>query len=332
MPWDVQLKKGLWLPQTGWWLDAQSGVPCSVVTHAHSDHVGRHKELICSAPTARLLRSRLPGKRIEHVLPYGQTEPLTNDTTITLHPAGHILGSSLVELKSEQGTLLYTGDFKLRRGLAAEVCATPQADLLIMETTFGLPRYEFPPEKKIFADIIAFCHESLAEGRTPVLFCYSLGKTQEVLCALKPSGLPVMLHDAAMRLTKIYEQFGISFPEYREFKASEVGGHVVICPPPHQKSGILRHIPARRTAIVSGWALDAGATYRFKCDAAFPLSDHADYPDLLAFVDQVRPKRVLTLHGYATEFARTLRERGYEAFAIGRENQLDLPLAPAAPR
>ncbi|MBE36870.1 MAG: hypothetical protein CMI16_15175 [Opitutaceae bacterium] len=326
MAWEVYLKKGLCLPQIGWWMDAQFSAQRSVVTHAHSDHVGRHKELICSAPTAQLMRERLRGKRIEHVLPYGKAEAITEDTSITLHPAGHILGSSLVELNNENGTLLYTGDFKLRRGWAAEPCATPQADLLIMETTFGLPCYDFPDEEKVRAEIVAFCRESLAEGRNPVLFCYSLGKTQEVLAALAPEGLPVMLHPAAMRLTKIYEKFGVKFPTYREFKKGESDGHIIICPPPHQKNGILKHIPARRTAIVSGWALDSGAIYRFKCDAAFPLSDHADYPDLIKFVDQVKPKRVLTLHGYANEFARTLRERGYEAFAIGKENQLDLDL------
>jgi len=90
---------------------------------------------------------------------------------------------------------------------------------------------------------------------------------------------------------------------------------------------MLRHLPARRTAMVSGWALDSGSTYRYRCDAAFPLSDHADFPDLLKLVELVNPKRVLTVHGFAKEFASTLRERGWDALALGRENQLELPLA-----
>jgi Cft2 family RNA processing exonuclease len=330
MPWEVQFKKGLWLPQVECWLDAQKSTLCSVVSHAHADHVGRHKELICSAPTARLLRARLPGRRIEHILPYGRAEKLTPDATITLHPAGHILGSSLIELQSAAGTLLYTGDFKLRPGLAAEPCATPGADLLIMETTFGLPRYVFPPDEEVIGQIIDFCHDAINEGRVPVLYCYSLGKTQEVLRALLPAGLPVMLHDSALRLTGIYEQFGYQFPTYGKFDATTVGGHVVICPPQHQQGGLLRHIPARRTAMISGWALDSGATYRFRTDAAFPLSDHADFSDLLRFVEAVRPKQILTLHGFAREFARTLRERGWDASALGYENQLDLPLNAAS--
>jgi Cft2 family RNA processing exonuclease len=330
MDWDVQLKKGLWLRQTGWWLDAQFAVSRAIVSHAHSDHVARHKELICSPPTARLLHARMPGRRLEHVLPFGHTEALTADTSVTLHPAGHILGSSMIELRSAAGTLLYTGDFKLRPGLAAEACTAPRADVLIMETTFGLPRYVFPPAEETIAGIIRFCHEAIAEGRVPVLFCYSLGKTQEVLRALLPADLPVMLPAQALRLTRIYEQFGVVFPPHREFDADEAGGHVVICPPPHNGPGLLNRIPARRTAIISGWASDSGAKYRFRCDAAFPLSDHADYPELLRFVEQAQPRRILTLHGYAREFARTLRERGWDATAIGLENQLDLPLAPGS--
>lgn len=326
MPWQVELRKGLWLPQAGCWLDAQFGTPRAIVSHAHSDHVGRHKELICSKPTARLLRARLPGRRVEHVLPFGREEPLTLDASVTLHPAGHILGSSMVELRGAPGSLLYTGDFKLRPSLAAETCHPPRADTLIMETTFGLPRYAFPPDDEVFANIIAFCHETITQGAVPVLFCYSLGKTQEVLARLKPAGLPVMLHDTALLLTRIYEEFGHEFPTYRDFDAMTVGGHVVICPPPHHGEGLLRHLPARRTAFISGWAMDAGAPYRNRCDAAFPLSDHADFPDLLRLVELVQPRQIYTVHGFAREFAQILRDRGWNALALGRENQLSLPL------
>lgn len=326
MPWEVQWRKGLSLPQAGVWLDAQHAVARGVITHAHSDHTGRHKETICSKPTAELLHCRLPGRRVIHALPYGQEQPLTFDTSISLHPAGHILGSSMVRLQNEWGTLLYTGDFKLRRGLAAEPCDPPPADVLVMETTFGLPRYELPPEDEIRAAIIAFCQDAVTDGRVPVLFCYSLGKTQEVLAALKAAALPVMLHPSAMRLTRIYEQCGYQFPGYREFEPRSANGHIVICPPPRHGEGILRHVPARRTAMISGWALDSGAIYRYRCDAAFPLSDHADFPDLLKLVERVNPKRILTVHGFAKEFAGTLRARGWDAWALGRENQLELSL------
>lgn len=325
--WEVQWRQGLHLPQVGLWLDAQHRVPRGVITHAHSDHLGRHQETICSAPTAQLLRHRLPGLRALEVLSYGQEAALTFDTAITLHPAGHILGSSMVRLRSEAGTLLYTGDFKLRPGLASENCEPTHADVLIMETTFGLPKYVLPPEAETRANLLKFCQESLAAGCVPVLFCYALGKTQEVLAALKPAGLPVMLHPSAMRLTRIYEEHGYLFAPYREFEPHSANGHIVICPPPHHGEGILRHLPARRTALISGWAMDSGNTYRYRCDAAFPLSDHADFPALLKLVELVQPRRVFTVHGFAREFAATLRARGWDAYALGQENQMELPLA-----
>ena len=327
MPWDVQHRHGLWLPQTGWWLDARVAVGRSFVSHAHSDHIAAHREIICSAATARLLRARLSGARVEHVLPFGHTEQLSADTTVTLHPAGHVLGSAQCLLTHERhGTLLYTGDFRLSPGVAAEPCATPHADVLIMETTFGVPRYVFPPAAQVFAAIEQFCREALADGITPVLAAYSLGKSQELLLGLAGTQLPVMLHPAAFKLTQIYEELGLTFPPYRLFDGQSAAGHVVIWPPSSSRPAFREAVPERRVAAVTGWALDPGAIYRYQCDAAFPLSDHADFPDLLAFVDQVQPRLVYTVHGFAQEFARTLRSRGIEAWALGADNQLELGL------
>jgi len=327
MPWDVHHRRGLWLPQTGWWLDARVAVDRSFVSHAHSDHIAAHREIICSGATARLLRERLAGARVEHVLPFGHAELLSAGTAVTLHPAGHVLGSAQCLLTHERhGTLLYTGDFQLRPGVAAESCATPHADVLIMETTFGLPRYVFPPAAQVIDAIANFCRETLADGVTPILSAYSLGKSQELLLALATAQLPMMLHPSAFKLTQIHEELGLKFPPYRLFDNSSADGHVVICPPSASHAAILQALPKRRVAAITGWALDPGAIYRYQCDAAFPLSDHADFPGLLEFVDRVQPRLVYTVHGFAREFAATLRTRGIEAWALGVDNQLELGL------
>jgi DNA ligase-1 len=331
MAWDVHFRNGVWLPQTGWWLDAHHPVARSCVSHAHFDHLARHEEILCSEGTARLMRVRMPSVRRVHVLPFGRTETLTPDTTVTLHPAGHIFGSAQVLLEhTAHGRLLYTGDFKLRRGLSAEPCATPPADVLIMETTYGRPHYVLPPTADVLRDILHFCRQTLDDGETPVLFGYSLGKSQEILSSLAGAGLPVMLHRQAARLTRVYEECGLVFPAHREFNAAEARGHVVIAPPHAPGSSFLKSIPGPRTATLTGWALDPGARFRHQCDAVFPLSDHADFADLLRFVECVNPRKVLTLHGFAEDFARTLRERGVEAWAIGRDNQLEFALPSAA--
>ena len=154
---------------------------------------------------------------------------------------------------------------------------------------------------------------------------YSLGKSQEVMQGLSASGLTFMLHPETFRLTQIHEQLGQRFPEYHRFDPNQVARNVVICPP--QATSVAGRISARRTAAVTGWAADPGALYRYGCDAVFPLSDHSDFPGLLAFVEQVQPRLVYTVHGFAQEFAQTLRGRGLEAWALGRTNQLEFGLA-----
>lgn len=324
MAWEVRYDKGILLPQIGWWLDAQRSVPRAIVSHGHSDHIARHREIVCTRPTARFIQERLPGRREFHVLPFAVPEQLTPDCTITLLPAGHILGSALVLLEHrEHGTLLYTGDFKLRGGRAAESCVVRPADVLITETTFGLPRYVMPPAPETEAAIVEFCRSALAEGATPVLLAYALGKSQELLRLLDSVGLPAALHPHAARFARLFAELGEQMPGYRLLDTQGHRGHVVIAPAGDAR---LDWINPKRVAAVTGWALDPRTRFQYGCDAAFPLSDHSDFAELLSFVDLVRPRTVYTVHGFAREFAATLRQRGIEAWALGRGNQLELSL------
>jgi Cft2 family RNA processing exonuclease len=229
---------------------------------------------------------------------------------------------------ARHGRLLYTGDFKLRPSPAAEPCATPRADVLIMETTFGLPKYVMPPTDAVVANLIAFCRAALAEGATPVLFAYALGKSQELALLLGGAGLPLMLHPQAARIARVYTQLGQPMPPFADFHPARYPGHVIITPP---QTPFLNLIHPKRTAAVTGWALDSRTKYQYGCDAVFPLSDHADYEELLTFVERVAPHRVLTVHGFAREFAQTLRRRGLEAWALGADNQLELAIDDESP-
>ena len=322
---DVRYERGVFLPAQDLWLDPWEAKRFAFVSHAHSDHIARHLEIIVSERTARLMQARLPGSRIEHILPFGETRKV-HGVDVMLLPAGHILGSAQIFVSADNGTLLYTGDFKLRPGRSAEPAEWRQADTLIMETTFGLSRHRFPPSEQVIEQIVAFCRETIEEGAVPVLLGYSLGKAQEILCALEGAALVPMLHGSIYEMTRIYEQFGQSFCKYVRYKANDVAGKVLICPPSANRSRMLEKIPRKRVAMISGWAVDPNAIYRYQVDAAFPLSDHADYNDLLRYVDLVQPKRVLTLHGFAAEFARDLRERGIESWALSEENQMEFAL------
>ncbi len=323
---------GVFLPQLRLWLDPhepQLGPERVFVSHAHSDHTELHREVILSAPTAKLMQARLGTQSIEHVLDFGQPRSFHGsavDYTITLLPAGHIFGSAMSLIDMGGQSLLYTGDFKLRQSLSAEPCQPRHADVLIMETTYGRPEYRFPPAQEVMVGVVRFCRQALDNDETPVLLGYSLGKSQELLCGLGDAGLPFMLHGAVYKLTKIYEQFGQCFPPYEPYEAARAQGRVLLCPPSVAGSAMLRKLGRTRTAVMTGWAVDPGCRFRYGADAAFPLSDHADFPDLIEMVKRVNPKKIYTLHGFAADFAQSLREFGFDAQALSEEEQMLLAL------
>ncbi len=364
---------GIHLPRLGLWLDPHRAKPGHVfVSHAHSDHIAAHPESILTEPTAWFMRHRLGGQRAERILRFGEPHEFGSGTGVspvrpssepslfgrtethgrdaratmpfrlTLLPAGHILGSAMAFIEADGESLLYTGDFKLRPNLCAEACEPRHADYLVMETTFGRPQYQLPPEADVWRDLVAFCRSALADGATPVLFAYSLGKSQELLAGLRDAGLPIALHKEAAKLTRIYEHFGQKFPPYEIFPVAadvrrrndethanpppHVGGYILIAPPQSSRSVLFQQLGKIRTAVVTGWAMDSSCRFRSGTDAAFPLSEHADFPGLVEFVKRVEPKKVFTLHGFAADFARTLRELGFAAQALSEQEQLDLPL------
>ncbi|WP_075090172.1 MBL fold metallo-hydrolase RNA specificity domain-containing protein [Verrucomicrobium spinosum] len=199
-----------------------------------------------------------------------------------------------------------------------------------METTFGLPMYVFPPQEQVLSDIIQWARETLEDQGIPVLLGYSLGKAQEVLSAFHGAGLPVMLHPSIVKMTAACAPFFPDFPPYEKFDPATATGHVLIMPPSAARSQAIRKLRVCRTAMLSGWALTPGAKYRYQVDEVFPLSDHADYPELLKTVEEVQPRQVYTVHGYTSEFARDLRERGWEAWSLVSEDQLELTLPGTA--
>ncbi len=321
---EVRKANGIHLPGCDVWLDSLRSRPLGVVTHAHSDHAAWHAETVVTPATAALMRARR-GFRNKVIHETAFDEPRNcGAARITLLPAGHVLGSAQVFLECEAGTVLYTGDFKRRSSLTSERTQTVRADVLIMECTFGRPRYRFPDREEIQAAIVRFCQDAVEDRHVPVLLAYSIGKAQELMAMLRGTGLKVVMHEAVFKMAKVYEAFGARFGEFEEYDGRNHAGCIMIYPP-HVRDQ-LAHIPKTRTAIASGWALDSGAIYRYRCDAAFPLSDHADYEELLQHVEEVGAQRVYTVHGFTEEFARDLRRIGVDALALGGVNQLELGL------
>ena len=323
---EIVFQKGLYIPELDLWLDPRSPKPRAFISHAHADHVARHGSTICSKVTAHLLRDRfrISAERTEaHSF---HTSFIEKDFRITLLPAGHISGSAMIHITrlSDQASLLYTGDFKIHPSRTAEPIAFAPADTLIMETTFGLPRYRFPDTAEVENEILSFVRECFAQNQTPVLLGYSLGKSQEALALMHEHKIPALLHPAAASMTRSCIAAGTpNLPEPLEFDGHAPDGHVIIAPPHVMRSKKLLGIKSKRTAMLSGWALQTGAKFRYGVDEVIPLSDHADHPGLIHCVESVRPQRVITTHGYTREFAAELRSRGIEAWSASGNDQLE---------
>lgn len=330
----VTYPKGIYLPEADLWLDPHFGGKRAFISHAHSDHVARHEMTFCSEVTRDLMKTRYGYKSEGEMCVLPMREVVEwEGWELRLLPAGHIIGSAMLHLtrKADGATLLYTGDYKLRQGLSSERCELLQADSLIMECTFGLPQFTFPPMAQVVGQVLKFAQETLEDGGIPVLLGYSLGKAQEILCALAEAGYPVMVHKSIWDMTQAVAPLLGRLPDYRLFDAAQAAGHVLLFPPSNGRSIAIKKLKVCRTAMLTGWALQPSAKFRYQVDEIFPLSDHADYPELVETVEEVKPRRVWLVHGYTREFAADLRLRGFEAWTLERADQLELTLQSAAP-
>ena len=321
----IVAKRGIFLPECGLWLDPWDRQELAFVSHAHADHFGAHGTIIASKATAALIQARFRGAYTLDPHMFGRAWTWRGHRLMLL-PAGHTLGSAQIHVtRLEDGaTLLYTGDFKCRASRTSEPVRFAEADTMIMETTFGLPRFRFPSTTKVRNAMIRFCRGCLDDGEVPVLVAYAMGKAQEIMVQLAEAGFSWVLHPSVFEMTEAYAAQGVVFPPYEKLAAgTDLANRVLLVPPSAARSQMIRRIRARRLAMCTGWALTPGATFRYQVDEVFALSDHADYPDLLAAVERVRPKLVLTTHGYAAEFARDLRERGIEAWSLGADDQME---------
>ncbi|MBK1833791.1 MBL fold metallo-hydrolase [Roseibacillus ishigakijimensis] len=323
----LDTRPALFLPELGLHLDAPRKQAFSFVSHAHADHFARHERILCSPETAHLLRRRyqVAADRL-HPLAYG--EPwLHQDHEIRLLPAGHIFGSAMLHLTriSDGSSLLYTGDFKRRPSLTCQPAQLQPADFLIMETTFGLPRYRFPPRQELTSRLLSFVKDAFAENRTPVVLAYSLGKAQEAHAILSAADLPTVAAKSVCEMSQACHEAGLTLPPPPALADQVPPGHTLIAPPQIRRQKRFAALGPTRTAMLSGWGLDASARYRYRCDAVIPLSDHADYDELIQTVQSVNPQRILTVHGSTRAFARDLRQHGYEAWSLDGNDQLEFP-------
>ena len=324
---EIHPKNGLHLPALDLWLDAPRAKPFSFISHAHSDHVARHQQILCCPVTAHLLQRRYRIARDRLTIQHFHESVTWNEHSITLLPAGHIPGSAMLHVRNlhSQASLLYTGDYKLRPSRAAEPASWLQADTLVMESTFGLPHYVLPSAAEIEQSILRFIHESIADHATPILLGYSLGKAQEIAAILTAHNLPFVSSKTVCEMTQACREAGCHLPAPILWDGDIPAGTTLIAPPQILKQAQYFQIPNPRTCMMTGWAINPSAKFRYGTHAAIPLSDHADFPDLLHTVEIVKPKKIITIHGSTRELASSLRQRGYNAWSHYGNDQLELP-------
>lgn len=310
-------EKDICIDKISLWLDSRRKREFGFISHAHADHIARHNKILCTPATARFLKLRLKNPSC---MAHPYKEPLQlEDHTIELHPAGHILGSAQVKISNGKTSLLYTGDFRMGNSRTVEPFAYCKADIVIMETTFGLPQYKVPPRKEVEIQLVDTCRDLLQKNRVPVVFAYSLGKGQEALKILTDAGLRVAVDYNMLKYVSIYQEFGISFQTFEKFKRSAFRDRILLLPPSYRYHRYIKSLPGVFTIFLSGWGVAANAERRFGVDKVLPMSDHADYDQLLKFVAEVKPELVYCTHGMKS-FVNTLIGEGFNAFELSSDN------------
>ena len=325
--------RGLYCPQGGFYIDPWRPVDRAVITHGHSDHARwGNKSYLCHHHTLPILQLRLGPNHYQSV---DWNEPvIMNGVKVSLHPAGHIIGSSQIRVEYLGEVWVVSGDYKCENdGLSGQFEIVP-CNTFITESTFGLPIYNWKPQQEIYADMQQWIKELNNDGKTAVLTAYSLGKAQRILQPISETGIPIFLHGAVYNVHRTLVDAGWKLPTAKRveldapkesFKKS-----VVIVPGSAIGSPWMKRFTPYAVGSCSGWMQVRGNVRRRNVDAGFALSDHADWNGLLQTIKATGAEKVFVTHGFQSAFSRYLNEIGIEAGEVktefGEEEEANLEI------
>ena len=314
----LQLRpEGLFCTLGDFYIDPWRPVNNAIITHAHSDHARPgHKNYVAAKESQAILRHRLGNISLQGWR-YGDVRKL-GEVWVSLHPAGHILGSSQIRIEAKGEVVVVTGDFKTIPDPTCEPFEPLESDVLITEATFSLPVYRWPQPRIVVREIYDWWRDCRTRGVTAILFCYALGKAQRVLAELsKMTNERVLLHGAVDKVTQIYRHQSVAMvPTVPVAEVKNYTGELVIAPPSAQGSSWMKRFKKMETGFCSGWMHIRGNRRRRGTERGFVLSDHADWTELLTTIDASRAKEVLLTHGRTETIVRYLQERGVNARAL----------------
>ena len=320
----VETAAGLYCPGGDFHIDPWQPVTRAVITHAHGDHARPGSaHYLCTPETRLLLLRRLGADASIQTIRYGT--PLTlGDVHVSLHPAGHVLGSAQVRVEGPGGVWVLTGDYKRAADPTCAPFEPVRCDTLVTESTFGLPIYRWDGTAEIIADVVGWRDRNAAEGRTSVLFCYTIGKAQRMLAELRRiTDRPAYVHGMMLGMIDAYQEAGVEMLPVRPViertgrgraspAQSSPVGELVLAPLSARGTPWMRRLGDLSDAFASGLMRVRGVRRQRAFDRGFVLSDHADWPALLETVEATGASRVLATHGHSEALARHLATRGLE--------------------
>lgn len=321
--------EGLYCPPGDFYIDPWKKVKHAVVTHAHADHarwgMGAY---LAHTDNRSVMRLRL-GEDIQlETASYGETVS-RNGVSVSLHPAGHIIGSAQVRIEYKGEIWVVSGDYKTGPDDTCAPFEPIKCHHFITESTFGLPVYNWPDQREVFAEINAWWSQNAAEGKTSLLLGYSLGKAQRLLAGVDPTIGPIFTHGAVENTNMALRADGISaIPPTervtRDTDKARFAGALVVAPPSAVGSAWVKQFRPFSVAIASGWMSLRGPRRRRNVDRGFVLSDHADWNGLLDAVRATEAEHVYVTHGYSDVFAQYLNENGFSASTVETEYEGEL--------
>jgi putative mRNA 3-end processing factor len=312
--------QGLWCAAGGFHIDPSRRVDRALITHAHSDHArSGSKSYLCARDGVEVLRLRVGCEASVTGLQYGERLEV-NGVTVSFHPAGHVLGSAQIRLEHHGEIWVVSGDYKRQADPTCAAFEPVRCHTFVTESTFGLPIYRWPDPGLVFDEINAWWRANREQGCTSVLFGYSLGKAQRLLAGVDPTIGPILVHEAVRQFLPAYVAAGVNLPATDLVTAEKVsaacGKALVIAPPAGGELTGLRGMGGVSTAFASGWMLLRVARRQRGGGCGFVLSDHVDWPGLIATIRETGANRVLVTHGVAGPLVRWLNENGWRAEAL----------------
>jgi putative mRNA 3-end processing factor len=324
MPADTPLltvdENGLYCAAGDFHVDPWRPVPRAVITHAHADHARPGSgAYLAAASGLPVLRARLGPHAVLDGLRWEERRRV-GGVALSLHPAGHLLGSAQVRVEHRGEVWVVSGDYRREADSTCEPFAPVRCHTFVTESTFGLPVFRWAPAPAVLGEIAAWWRDNAAAGRPSVVFAYALGKAQRLLAGLVEGPGPLVVHGAVRVLADAYREAGVALPRVatvHRVGRQELRRALVVAPPSAQGSPWMRRFPGAATAFVSGWMALRRLRRQRRVDRGFALSDHVDWPSLQAAVEATGATRVAVTHGFVAPVVRWLREeRGLDAWGL----------------